>query len=236
MIPDPDEEPGVPTLPGDARDRVRVQVEFDAQDLDTRPPPVRCHLRVYETARGWVLLAWTPDGVTEATAAWLTSQGAFETIDVGGVGGRTLAFRSDALPERWEALFKLFDASYLILEPDGTAQTEVEGTREEVSEFLDGMQLEAFPASVTTVGGSEAGGAAAVLTERQQEALSQAAALGYFEIPREIQLGDLADRLGTSESALSELLRRGQARLVYAHLDNQLGGIEAVLDIGEPAP
>jgi predicted DNA binding protein len=51
------------------------------------------------------------------------------------------------------------------------------------------------------------------LTGPQREALLAAIDCGYFEIPRESSLADLADQLGVSENAASERLRRGMKRL-----------------------
>lgn len=47
------------------------------------------------------------------------------------------------------------------------------------------------------------------LSEKQAEALREALAAGYFEVPRETDLGRLAERFDISEQALSERLRRG---------------------------
>lgn len=57
------------------------------------------------------------------------------------------------------------------------------------------------------------------LSEKQLEALQRALATGYYEVPRETDLSDLADDLGVSRQAASERLRRGTARL----LRNTLG-------------
>lgn len=54
------------------------------------------------------------------------------------------------------------------------------------------------------------------LTEPQRETLVAALEAGYFEIPREASLADLADRLDVSENAASERLRRAMAALVEA--------------------
>lgn len=53
------------------------------------------------------------------------------------------------------------------------------------------------------------------VSEKQFEALMTALEMGYFEIPRDTTLGDLADALGISKRAASERLRRGQTNLVY---------------------
>lgn len=52
-------------------------------------------------------------------------------------------------------------------------------------------------------------------TEKQQEALITALELGYFEIPREASLEEVANAMGLSTGAVSERLRRGQMNLVH---------------------
>jgi predicted DNA binding protein len=57
-----------------------------------------------------------------------------------------------------------------------------------------------------------------VLTDAQQEVLGVALAEGYFEVPREASMADIAARLDVSEQAVSERLRRGHRRLVAEHV------------------
>ncbi|MUV90398.1 DNA-binding protein [Halapricum sp. CBA1109] len=52
------------------------------------------------------------------------------------------------------------------------------------------------------------------LTDRQQEALRIAYEMGYFDIPREASLDDIAAELDISPSSLSERLRRAQTHLI----------------------
>lgn len=52
------------------------------------------------------------------------------------------------------------------------------------------------------------------LTPKQREALCLALETGYFEIPREASLIELANELGITDNAMSERLRRGTATLV----------------------
>lgn len=56
------------------------------------------------------------------------------------------------------------------------------------------------------------------LTDRQREALALAYERGFFEVPRETELAEIAARLEISDQAVSERLRRGQARLVESHV------------------
>ncbi|ESP86949.1 helix-turn-helix domain-containing protein [Candidatus Halobonum tyrrellensis] len=52
------------------------------------------------------------------------------------------------------------------------------------------------------------------LTTEQYEALVKATRRGYFSVPREITLEELAEEMGVSHQALSERIRRGTEALV----------------------
>ncbi|QSW98988.1 helix-turn-helix domain-containing protein [Haloterrigena alkaliphila] len=56
------------------------------------------------------------------------------------------------------------------------------------------------------------------LTQTQYETICKAHELGYFDVPREITLKELAAELDVSHQALSERLRRSHAALVSAEL------------------
>lgn len=224
-----------PSVPGDGEDRILVHLDLTTRELGTDPPPSRCHLRAYKTTSGWVLLLWTPHGPTEAVRAWAKAQTTAEDLSLGRIGERTVGLRCAAIPTGWRDLFGLFDAQHLIMEPDGRARARIEGPREQISRYLDTMELQLATESVKVLPDPDEETRQPLLTEDQDHAIGRAAALGYFEVPRRIRLGELADELGTSKSALSELLRRAQARLVSAYLENSLGGVEAVLDIEEPS-
>ncbi|WP_136715310.1 helix-turn-helix domain-containing protein [Halorientalis salina] len=57
------------------------------------------------------------------------------------------------------------------------------------------------------------------LTDRQRDVLGRALEQGYFEVPRNTSVSELADEFDVSSQALSALLRRGQATL----LENTIG-------------
>lgn len=59
---------------------------------------------------------------------------------------------------------------------------------------------------------------ASQLSEEQQEALRVAIEKGYFDVPREGTLGDVANELDISTQAASERLRRGHRQLVEQYL------------------
>lgn len=57
-----------------------------------------------------------------------------------------------------------------------------------------------------------------LLTDRQRECLRAALRAGYFEVPRECTLSELADDLAVDKSTASETIRRGQARILEEYL------------------
>lgn len=56
------------------------------------------------------------------------------------------------------------------------------------------------------------------LTDRQRHVVGEALARGYYEWPREINNGDLADELGISRATLHEHLRKAERKLLSAVL------------------
>ncbi|WP_135365315.1 helix-turn-helix domain-containing protein [Halosimplex halophilum] len=58
------------------------------------------------------------------------------------------------------------------------------------------------------------------VTDEQREALTVAREAGYFAVPRECSLADVAEELGISRNAASARLRRGQDALVGHTLDH----------------
>jgi hypothetical protein len=65
------------------------------------------------------------------------------------------------------------------------------------------------------------------LTDRQHETLATATEMGYFEVPRQAELEDLAEVLGVSRQAVSERLRRATETLVRATIhEDGLGDSE----------
>ncbi|SEK48477.1 helix-turn-helix domain-containing protein [Haloferax larsenii] len=69
------------------------------------------------------------------------------------------------------------------------------------------------------------------LSPKQRQVLSLAAKRGYFEVPREVSLTELADELDISAQSTSERLRRGVDQLVSATL-----APESNLDTGPDSP
>ena len=109
---------------------------------------------------------------------------------------------ADAIIERIEVL------------PNGWRQTGWFATREAFNKFSTFWQQNAdFQLSrLTRDGESEPPGDG--LTNHQQEALRTAYELGYFDIPRQASLQEVASELDIAASSVSERLRRAQTRLI----------------------
>lgn len=60
-----------------------------------------------------------------------------------------------------------------------------------------------------------------LLTDRQRECLSIALREGYFRVPRECTLEDVAEQIGVNKSTASKTIRRGAARVLEWFLVGQ---------------
>ena len=123
------------------------------------------------------------------------------------------------------SLMATFDAPGLVLVPPivytdtDTVQVTVLGDESALSGLLEGFPDE-VNVTVDRVGDHArlGGSLAGRLTRRQFEALGVARNLGYYEVPREAPLADVARQLDVSESAASSLLRKAERALVDAAL------------------
>jgi predicted DNA binding protein len=116
-----------------------------------------------------------------------------------------------------QALYEFLWASSLppefpIVVEDGGMSFDLTATREQFEAFGDALdQRDTSYELLTLVHTDEADG---LLTDRQAECLAVAHREGYFDVPRECSLTDVADSLGVDTSSASETLRRATDRVV----------------------
>lgn len=84
--------------------------------------------------------------------------------------------------------------------------------------FLEGEGVEFHLHRLADGTQSRNGRTKSSLTDPQREALSLAYEHGFFNVPRETGLAEIAERLDISTQAVSERLRRGQAQLARERL------------------
>lgn len=88
---------------------------------------------------------------------------------------------------------------------------------QETDEFCDQYDLSFTIESVRTIDPERT--TQCGLTPAQYEAMTAACQLGYFSVPREANLEEVAAEVGVSHQALSERLRRGHETLITAVLN-----------------
>lgn len=163
-----------------------------------------------------------------------------QAIELGEIVGENAAAAAEAVEshpavEEYESLYRgperslarytteksglyafLRDASlppeYPIVVEDGRFEFEMTATREQFEAIRNGLDAAGVDYELLSLVGSET--PAGLLTDRQREALDAAIRLGYFEVPRECTLTDVADELGVDKSTASGVLRRGEGRIV----------------------
>lgn len=127
------------------------------------------------------------------------------------------------------ALYDFVETSSLTIEfpvdvRNGWYEFDLTGTRDELDRLQD--VLESSPLSyelLSLVNSTDPGD---MLTDRQQEIIQTAVQHGYFEIPRECTLAELADELDIDKSTASTILRRGEAQIVKSVISSSIDGLK----------
>jgi len=101
---------------------------------------------------------------------------------------------------------------------DGKIRVTLVGDNEQVKEFLENRGVDYKVLSLTDAKFS-LNSPISRLTEKQQEAVSLAFRLGYFDTPRKVSVDELAQKLGLSSSTLAVHLRRAERRLLAEMLN-----------------
>lgn len=169
----------------------RVELPLDALELPA--PPVEIQLRFQVRNNQLLLLIQSPEASSEAVGNWAGQLGpdrAFSHLRE-GKEHRWLIF--EPIPPQWMDLVVLV------------------GDRRHLQGLID----EARDASLESVQGLETDDN--LLSDRQESAVRAALAEGYYKVPRDISLSELAEKLDLSVSSISELLRRAEGRIIEEH-------------------
>ncbi|MFB6073192.1 MAG: helix-turn-helix domain-containing protein [Halobacterium sp.] len=100
----------------------------------------------------------------------------------------------------------------------GKADLEVVAPHEQLSNLRD--QLDAFGMDFEVGYLYESGNSERLLTSRQRELLVEAIEAGYYDTPRDCTLTELADRVDTAKSTLSETLHRAEETAIKQFASN----------------
>jgi predicted DNA binding protein len=118
---------------------------------------------------------------------------------------------------REQGLFEFLGDSALtpefpVLVADGSIEFTVTATRAQFDAFGD--RLDAADRRYDLLSVVHDDDRSAVLTDRQRETLLVALRQGYFTVPRECTLAEVADAMGVDKSSTSETLRRAVERVL----------------------
>ena len=194
------------------------------------PPPHDVHIKFLPNLpplRGWTLLAHATAGKPEALARWLAGHPGITDVRVEpGLAPKLLRATAAELPARWAAAASFAKVHHLDLSVDGHASWFVEGAKADIVAFLADLETrQKVPLAATEVRCRPVHERRrAPVSRRQFEALSQAVAMGYYDIPHRIDLRALAAQSGVSLGSLSELLRRAEAAVLTHYIDSSLMG------------
>lgn len=110
---------------------------------------------------------------------------------------------------------------YPIVVRDGWYEFEFTGTRDDLDVVRSYLEAADCAFELRYLRGTDE--SAGLVTDRQREVLETARRAGYFEVPRDCTLAEVAAALGIDTSTASGILRRGQARIVSWYLTGTPG-------------
>lgn len=195
---------------------VARRLDVRGSALGFSPPPCPVHVKFFELPTGWTLVALTAPGKPPLAARWLEAYSPTSIQIAPGLSPKVLRAVFDKMPPIWERMLTSVVVHYLELTPDGSASLFFEDAPAKVERFVSEITRSD---STTRSRPSHTGVKRTRLTARQLEILSLAVALGYYEVPHKLNLRTLANKVGLSVGAVSELLRRGEALIVTSYVD-----------------
>jgi len=154
----------------------------------------------------------------EAVAAAFRDHDAVENFERLTAGERRLLARYDTTDVDLYAFVEDagLPAEFPVEVRDGRYEFDLTGTRAEFDRFRAVLDSLDVPYELLSKVGTDR--SETLLTDRQRELLSAALRAGYFEVPRECTLADVAGDVGVDKSTASGVLRRGEARIVSWYL------------------
>lgn len=156
----------------------------------------------------------TPDAVSEAVRA---HPSVLDYERLHATADRTLARYETTETGLYDFLERAAVVpDYPVVVRDGWFQVDLTDTRDRVESFGAGLEASTRPYELVAL--VETVDEDALLTARQREALDVALQAGYFEVPRECRLADVAEALDVDPSTASGVIRRAEAKLVTSAL------------------
>ena len=210
------------------------RIQFSAAYPERLTHPL--HQRIVEgtTIERAELLMWSPtedattllwcDGDAAATRAALDEIDSLRDSSLVEDADGTYAFLRQSAYEFPPALLETIERSAVIFLPPvvflatGEVRFEAVGETAAMSRFHAEL-AELARLTIERVHDFERTHSPSALTDRQRDALDAAVSVGYYEVPREGTVADVARRLECSTSTAGELIRKAEAAVVRAFAD-----------------
>lgn len=209
---------------GRKREAVSRRLDLDCSTIGFSAPPCSVQLKFLPNeGKGWTLVGLTPPAQPPTVARWLEAYEPTSIEIASGLAPKILHVNFEELPGTWRDMLGAVNVQLVELTPEGSASLFVEGTSEEIDQFVEDLETRQDEASTelaVRARKARTDNDDEELTPRQTEILSRAVGLGYYEIPHNLTLRELADRLDLSVGTVSELLRRAEAKIITRHVDS----------------
>jgi len=124
---------------------------------------------------------------------------------------------------------------YPIIVQDGISQFETFASHAQMRSYLKELKARVGPSQVGSVQRGSVSTQSLGLTPNQVAIFQEAVGAGFFHVPREITLTELAERLGRSKSTISTSLVKIRKRLAESALQVDLEAFHTVPSVGIPA-
>lgn len=183
------------------------RLELPASVLGLPAPPTYTELALQRGRDGWRVHALAGREQADGILRWLRALGG-EGVAV--VAGREpgVKARLAQLPAPLEFAHGLVGLRRVGAGSDGSAFLVAEASKARFDEVMRRLEAQRTPEN-----------AIPELTARQAELLQVCKDRGYYAVPRQATLRDIAADLGISPTALSRALRRAEARILSAYVE-----------------
>lgn len=211
---------------------VSCRIKAQAVDLGFTPPPMALRLKLVASGEnGSLFVQSVPAGPLGRALAWIEP---FAPLRLEFGPNHVLRADFDPLPHEWRSAFGDVRLDMLQLEPDGAAVATVTGPRAATAQFAALLEKRSQRLDIRHV--APAKSSRGILTPPQEAAIRTALKHGYYDVPRPINLHDLAAILDVSSASLSERLRRAEGRIIRQFAASEgLWDMRAIPDEGSRA-
>lgn len=195
------------------------------QHIIANGPITRAELLIWSPTEDATTLFWC-DGSREAMEKAIQAIDSLVVSKLVEDGTGTYAFlRQDDYEFATVILDTISDARVVFMPPvvflaSGAIQFEAVGESTALSSFTEELS-DLGELTIQQVHEFERTNAPSQLTDRQRAALDAAVAVGYYEIPREGTITDIATRLGCSSSTAGELVRKAEAAVIRDYIQRR---------------